>query len=243
MPKRDEALKALAKGSQGKEHDVCKTLIGGVSCFFGFDSGYVDKLMQCWREEKPFVHLDHAYFQRGYNGGNFRVNVGHFHQTGLLDVSDDRLKKLGVGVEPWKKGREVLVITPSQRICQALGVSGHWAKETAARIRKYTDRPIRIKDKGPGLLGELKDCHAVVSLSSVAEVEAAKYGIPVFATEHSPASPIAEKDFSKIEAPIYPEREMWLRSLSYSQWHVSELKDGTTRRHLARHYPDLGIVD
>lgn len=193
-----------------------------MSAFFGFDSGYLDKMLQCWREEKPFIHLDHAYFQRGYDKGNFRVNLSHFHQTRILDAPDDRLKALGVGVEPWRKGREVLVIAPSRRICEALGVV-HWAKDTANKLRKWTDRPIRIKEKGPGLLGELKDCHAVVSLSSVAEVEAAKHGVPVFVTKDSPAAPIAELDFSKIETPVYPDRDKWLASLAYSQYHVSEM--------------------
>jgi hypothetical protein len=153
-------------------------------------------------------------------------------------VPDDRLKRFEVVYHPWKRGLEVLVIAPSQRICQALGASGHWAKETAAHIRKYTGRPIRIKEKGPGLGGELKDCHAVVSLSSVAEVEAAKAGVPVFCTADSPAAPIGERDFSKLETPIYPDREMWLRTLSYSQFHIGELADGTAKKIIEELYGD-----
>jgi len=193
-----------------------------------------DRMMECWRKGLKFLHIDHAYFDRGYETGNMRVNVDHFHQSKLLDVPGDRVSKFGVVTQPWKKGREVIVIAPSQKVCKVLGVSGHWAKQTGLALKKYTDRPIRVKEKGAGLIGELKDCHAVVSLSSVAEVEAALYGVPVFATGHSPAAPIAEKDFSKIESPIYPDREPWLRTLSYSQWHKSEMGNGTTKRHLER---------
>jgi hypothetical protein len=228
--KRDRVVRALVESFKGQFFDSSHTLVGGLSVFMGFDASIDDKILECWAKKLPFLHIDHAYFQRGYEKGNFRVNFNHFHQTAVLDVADSRRpEKLCGSVEPWKKGREILVIEPSSKVEKVLA-SPNWAQRTADRLRAFTDRPIRIKQKGPGLIGELKDCHAVVSLSSVAEVEAAKYGIPVFATEHSPASPIAEHDFSKIESPTYPEREAWLRSLSYSQWHVSEMANGTTRR-------------
>ena len=229
--KRDNVLKALASSFGAEFKDCSSTVLGKPCMFFGFDA--MPQLKQCWGQ-RPFIYIDHAYLKRGYETGNFRVVVDHIHQTKLLDVSGDRLKRLEVRVYDWRKGREVIVLEPSRNVCNVLGVSPRWAEETALRLKNYTDRPIRIKSKGPGLFGELKDCHAVVGLSSVAEVEAAIFGIPVFATEHSPAAPIAEKDFSKIESPIYPDRDAWLRSLSYAQWHVSEMSDGLTRRHLER---------
>lgn len=232
--KRDAFLQAFARGCESKSHDHSKTLIGGTSVFWGLDHEEQSKIQECREKGKKFVFLDHAYFRRGYNLGWARVCINWVHQTGLLDVPDDRVKKLELTLEPWKKGREVIVIKPSEKICQLLGVSLRWANETALKLHEYTDRPIRIKEKGAGLLGELKDCHAVVGLSSVAEVEAARWGIPVFAGEYSPASPVAESDFSKIETPIYPDRDMWLRTLSYSQWNQSEMSDGTTTRHLQR---------
>jgi hypothetical protein len=229
VKKRDEVLGALAKSFGAETFDTSRTFVGGLSLFMGFDAQ--DQIRKCL-EGRPFIYIDHAYFKRGYEHGNFRVIVNGFHQTGIRDVPGDRLKKFDVKVEPWKRGRSVVVIEPSQNICRFLEVSPHWARETEELVKRHTDRPVRIKRKGPGLIGELRDCHAVVSLSSVAEVEAAKYGIPVFATRHSPASPIAWHDFTKIETPVYPDREAWLRTLSYSQWHVSEMADGTTRRHL-----------
>ena len=228
VQKRDKVLGALAKTFGATSFDCSHTFIGGLSLFMGFDAQ--DQIRKCLEGGFPFIHIDHAYFKRGYEHGNFRVIVNRFHQNQLLDVPGDRLRKFDVKTEPWKKGREVIVLEPSTMICRMLQKPPHWAQETEAKIKSFTDRPIRIKRKGPGLIGELRNCHAVVSLASVAEVEAAKYGIPVFAAEHSPAAPIAEHDFSRIETPVYPDREQWLRTLSYSQFHVSEMSDGTTKR-------------
>lgn len=237
MGKRDAALRPMADSLGAQYRDCSSTLLGKLCIFFGLDA--MTQLQQCIQKKRPFVYMDHAYFERGYEARNFRVCVNHVHQTGLLDVPGDRAK--GVTLYPWKKGKEVIVLAPSQKICQALGISGHWAEETALFLRRYTDRPIRIKHKGAGLLGELKDCHAVVGLSSVAEVEAARFGVPVFAGEHSPARPIAESDLTRIETPLYPDREPWLRTLSYSQWHTDEMSAGKTMRHLERCYGDFYI--
>jgi hypothetical protein len=221
VPQRDAALKSFP-GDRFLE--ASHSGVGGVAVVFGF--GEAQKHLR-----KPFVHLDHAYFNRGYDKGNFRVSVNAVYQTSLLDVPGDRLEALGAELRPWKRGREVVILEPSYRVSSVLGET-RWAQKAELEIRRFTDRPVRIRKKGYGLLEDLKDCHAVVSLASVAEVEAVVYGIPVFATEHSPCSPIAEHDFSRIETPVYPEREPWLKSLSYSQWHVSEL--GQIRRHLER---------
>ena len=236
--KRDEFLRALAKGFDGQVYDTSSSFKGGLTVTWGFDHDSFQRMVECRKEKRPFLFLDHAYFKRGYENGHCRLVINGVHQSELVKVPDDRLKKFGVEVQPWRKGREVLVIVPSENVCRFLGYPLRWAQETANELKKYTDRPIRLKFKGPGLVGELKDCHAVVSLASVAEVEAAKFGVPVFASKHSPAAPIAEQDFSRIEQPIYPEREMWLRGLAYSTWHISELADGTTRRALEGLYGD-----
>ena len=232
--RRDKFLKAFAVGSGSKVFDQSSTHRGGVTVSWGFDDDSIGRLTSCKRESRQFVFLDHAYFRRGYDNGNARVCVNGVHQNQLLNVPDDRKRVWGVEGLPWRKGREVLVIVPSERVCRFLGVSSSWAKEAAQKLTQYTSRPIRMKAKGSGLIGELKDCHAIVSLASVADVEAVKYGIPAFTSEWSPAAPVAQRDFKNIESPIYPDREMWLRTLAYSTWNISELADGTTTRHLQR---------
>ena len=51
-------------------------------------------------------------------------------------------------------------------------------------------------------------------------------GCPVFVTDISAAKFMGLTDFSKIETPVYPERQQWLNSLAYSQFNETELVDG-----------------
>ena len=201
---------------------------------WGFDEDHRKKMIQAHQMSDPFFHIDHAYVKRGYENGNFRVNFKHFHQTGLLDVPGDRVSMAKKRIQDWNRtGRNVVVIIPSETVLSVIhawrggpATVRDWTRQTEETLRKHTDRPIVMKKKGPGLDGFLREAWAVVSLSSVSEVEAALKGIPVFTSPDSPASPVSLKDLSLIEQPIYPDREAWLRSLGYSQFNVSEMKNG-----------------
>jgi hypothetical protein len=243
VQKRDKALLAIGKGMNALSVHADNTSPSMLPIFWGFDEPTLGKIIRCMKEKKPFLHLDHAYFKRGYENGNVRVNFGHFHQTQLLDVPDDRSRLAKKRLEPWRVGRDVVIVAPSERICRVLyslrgspANAKDWCRWAERTIKQYTSRPVVIKDKGGSFLDAIRNAHAVVSLSSVAEVEAVVHGVPVFVTKDSPAAPVGELDWSKIETPAYPDREMWLRTLSYSQFHLSELTDGTTRTIVERLY-------
>jgi hypothetical protein len=109
-------------------------------------------------------------------------------------------------------------------------------QQTLDELVRHTDRKIIIKQKQMGPLKDyLKDCHAVVGYGTVATVEAAIAGIPVFSGPFCPATPIGCKDFSKIEEPICPDREEWFNSLTWSQFSLKEIKDGLCRETLFGH--------
>lgn len=229
---QDNWLEAFARSANARIFDQGSTVFGGIPVFAGLEYESLSRIKRCRQEGRPFVFMDHAYFKRGYNTGNMRVCVGGVHHTALLPVPNDRKDLYGVVEAPWRMGDEVIVIQPSERICEAIGAPKRWAADTARELRNYTKRPIRIKQKGDGL--EYTNAHCVVTLASAAEVEAAVQGVPVFASEYSPAAPIAERDLKRIETPIYPDRTRWLSTLAYSQWNIGELADGTTTRHLTR---------
>lgn len=142
----------------------------------------------------------------------------------------------------------MVVVEPSRSVCRVLsGVKGKeidpkaWVKSTALRLHSLTDRPIVCKEKGGGFLGEIANAHAVVSLSSVAEVEAALNGVPVFVTEDSPAWPVNAGGLEDIEHPARPDREDWIRTLSYSQFNVDEMSSGKAWGILKELYGDHDI--
>lgn len=173
---------------------------------------------------KEWIYFDHSYFNRGWHKGNFRVIRNGFHLTKILDRPDDRLKKFGVEIEPWRKtGREIVIIPPSQAQI-AMYENDSWLVETESRLSQITDRPVTCKtSKQTPLRDFLVDAWAVVTFASVAGVEAALMGIPVFSTDQCPSWPISGS-LENIESPNYAEnRREWASSLCYASWNWEEM--------------------
>lgn len=171
-----------------------------------------------------FLYMDNSYFHRGSRGTKFRLIRRGIHLTRVLDRPADRFERLGVAVKPWRKtGRNVLLIPQSGWHGNIYGCSG-WTQATATILRSFTDRPIVVKhDKSLPLQEFLEDAWCVVTYGSVAGVEAALAGVPVFSGPICPSLPISSGAIEKIETPLYPEREPWLHSLAYATWDVEEI--------------------
>jgi hypothetical protein len=186
--------------------------------YFGFD--YIEDLIALRDKGEPFVFMDHAYFERGYEKRNFRILFNAIHQTGLrTDLPTDRLARYCPFPREWKKtgGKTyVIPIAPNHAIWhQDYG----WTEKAAAQ----SGGTVKPKS-GPALGSLFADCGAVVAHSSVAAVEAAYHGIPVYGPRHSPAWHVGQEDLSG--PPVYPDRDHWLRTLSYSQFSLDEIKSG-----------------
>ena len=193
--------------------------------FWGFESEDVFR----WKDRR-YIFCDHAYFDRGYDKMNFRVIYSAPHQLKVRhDLPDDRMRRFCPFPRDWKQGSKVVVIPPPPMLARFYGAES-WTAETVEALRKHTDREIVVKEKASGPLeGVLHEAWAVVSHSSVAAVEAAYRGVPVFGPETSPAYGVGLSDLSMIEAPDFPDREDWLRTLSYSQFSLDEITNGTAR--------------
>ena len=189
--------------------------------FYGFD--YLPELLRKREAGEPFVFMDHAYFDRGYDKGNFRVLYNCIHRTDVIPhLPHDRTPQ----AHDWRQGGKVYVI-PVAPNCAIWHKADSWTSDTVAELRKHTDREIVVKPKnGPPLRDLLHTAWAVVSHSSVAAVEAAQFGVPVFGPNTSPAFPVGLDDLSKIETPIKPPRKDWLKTLSYSQFSIAEIASG-----------------
>lgn len=191
--------------------------------FFGFDD--LDELKRIRKSGEPWVFIDHAYFHRGYrNNANFRVIYKGFHQTKVLDVPNDRLKAFKVKQYDWKNGRDHVVFIPAPKNIEA--IYGPWNEKTLERLCQITDRQIKVKSKSDGSLSDSLDkSWGLVTHSSVAGVEAACLGFPVFGPETSPAYPVSAT-IEDIDSPVRPDREPWLRTLAYSQFTTEEIANG-----------------
>lgn len=114
------------------------------------------------------------------------------------------------------------------------GIEG-WSDRAIAAIKKHSSRPIVRRTKemqrfGRKLHEDLKGAHCLVTHGSIAAVEAVIMGCPVFVDPGSAAALVGQTDFSKIETPVYPDREPWVHSLAYCQFSEQELVDGTLWR-------------
>lgn len=187
--------------------------------------GNVSSMLSTWvRDGSDFYYLDHAYFKRGWSTNNFRCIRRGLHLTKVNKRPDDRLKKFDVQIEPWRKERgSKIVMIPTYMTHEAIypGLA-RWMDDTKKRIGELTDRPVVVKREKGGLRQYLEDAWCVVASGSVAAVEAALMGVPVFCSKLDPAYPVSNP-LEKIENPDYPERFDWACSLAYAQWNAEEI--------------------
>jgi hypothetical protein len=121
-----------------------------------------------------------------------------------------------------------------------------WLKHTIDTIRKYTDRPVEVRDRAAKRIDRIQhntlqealddDVFALVTFNSVAAVESVFHGIPVFTlAPTNAAAPMGLQDLSMIETPKYPDSNevyKWACHLAYGQFHNSELRNGNAMRML-----------
>jgi len=203
-------------------------------------SPYLRPLVSEWRARgRRWIYWDRAFVRRvfatdlppGINGGYYRVCVDNFQMTKIKQVSDERWRLMDTPVWDWiKTGKHIVIAEPSLTYQKFHGIEG-WTERTVAEMKKCTDRPMVFRDKemqrsGRKLHEDLKGAHCLVTHGSNAAVEAVIMGCPVYVDETSAASLVGHTDLSKIESPIYPERQPWLNSLAHSQWNEAEMCNG-----------------
>ena len=191
--------------------------------------GLVDGRLRRWvAEGQDFIYLDHAYFRRGWAHNNFRAVRNACHLNSIKPRPDDRMKKFGIEVEPWRKSRgsKIVVIPTVEGHEKIWPIMRNWTGEVQQQIRTITDRPIVVKTEKGGLREFLADAWCLVCSQSVAGVEAALMGVPVFSTEKCPSYPVCSGSIEKIENPEFPDnRHEWAASLAYATWNACEIDE------------------
>jgi hypothetical protein len=216
--RRDRVVTALAKAAGGK----VKSTWDGVTppCIVGNNNGMDEVQRVCNRKKIPYLYIDHAYFTRHPQMEWFRLCVSSYHCTDWRDSDRDAKPKL----KDWRvgAGNSVVIIRPAEKVGAVHPVED-WFKYVTETLPKHTSRPIVVKSKGEGALTDvLAKAWAAVCFGSVADVDAVRLGVPVFAAPTSAAYPMGCPDISQIESPIYPDRAQWVRSLSAAEWHMDE---------------------
>jgi len=225
-------------------HDYVKRPTPGM--FWGFVGGNMDMVYKYMAEGDDWYFTDMPYFHR-WSGFAEAVNPNkdfywrmirnRLHAGPIVDRPSDRFNKLGIDIKPWREGNDTILICPSSDTMTKFnnGINAHqWTLKAEKEIEQagFKSR-VRDKPRGGGTSGpdaalvsfaeDVKDVHAVYTTVSMAAVEAAILGVPVFCSNNNAAAPIASKDFAN---PIYPDREKWLYHLAYNQFTPDEIKDG-----------------
>jgi hypothetical protein len=201
------------------------------------------------RSGAAFWYLDSAYIRGPGGNASLRVERNRFWPE-LSEGTHtlERALSIGVQIQPWRHaGRSILVAQHGPKFGLPWSIDiGAWHATIVDRIRAVTDRPIVVRPKpyspeairlAPPLEEQLADAWCVVTHSSTIGVMAALAGVPVFCEPTCAAAPVACTDFSKIEAPLRPEREGWLAELAWRQWSKAEMRSGEAWAHIKQEDP------
>lgn len=214
---------------------------------------------ECINAGRSFYYTDTGYFGNFKSQGNpsgkkkwIRIVKNELQKSVIetwpadrwnaLVKADNRLEWKG-----WKtRGNKILLVTPNPKSCHYFGFEFEdWKNKTIDEIKKHTDMPIVIRQKGSrssrhdhSIYDALdQEVFATVTFNSIAAVESIAYGIPAFVAVPCAASPLALTDLSKISTPYYPDESLVInhcRNLAYGQFLNEEIENGTAWKILQR---------
>lgn len=185
---------------------------------------------------------------------------GVFPTTGFYfdkDVNPERWQKiktrLNLSLKEYRtKGEHILVCLQRNGGWSMQGIdSVDWLKSIITQIKKFTDRPILIRNhpgdkvtrhtlrlnipnvqisKNESLITDLSTAWATVVYNSSPSVASLIEGIPTFVTDPVPQNSqsfeVANVNLENLENPKLFDRSLWIEKLSMSHWNFDELKYG-----------------
>ena len=224
--------------------------------FWGFVNNNRDMVKILERRKHDYWFTDTPYFGRFDNKNLrpdnhfWRICKNNIHAKFIKDCKSDRFEKFKIKITaPTTKGEHILVCPSSVSMHNYLD-QPDWLNDTVAKIKRVTDRPIKIRHKprGRGTSGpseakiplseDLKDAFACVTSCSISAVEAICMGKPVFCHEKSFARAVGNTHLEDIEEPFYADPEPWLYSLAYQQFTPEEFENGIAVSTLL----DIGVL-
>ena len=206
---------------------------------------------RCLAEKRDFYYIDTGYFGNTKHKLYHRVtkNALQFVLPLWKDCPDDRFLATETKINTYTPGRNILLCPPSQKALSYWGVDlQEWLDSTITEIKKYTDRPIVVREKQARHtrvnvdtmeMALSSDVHCMVTYNSIAAVESLIFGKPVFTMGPNAAQPLANTDLAKIERPYMPSRSevrALCCNLAYNQFTPNEMQDGTAWRILQENY-------
>jgi hypothetical protein len=202
----------------------------------------------------------HKYLRYSFNGV-FPATGIYCNDTPGNENWNNIKRDYNMDLKPWRtQGNHILITLQRPLGWSMRGVDlTHWLKRTLRQIRENTDRPILMRwhpgdwkayprykstlDKFDVALSpqdrhitqDLHNCWAVVCHNSTPSAVAPIEGIPAFITDdpcYSQGGDIANTDFTLLETPNLPDREIWIRKLAQCHWSFEDLRSGRCWAHM-----------
>lgn len=249
----DDYINLFARGCGAKVIDPVKFTFDGSDDPVVLRGILKKKIIKkCWETGRTFYYVDTGYFgnertSTNPNGWKYwhRIVKNDLQHDQIIQRADDRFKHFNKQFQPWKKtGSKILIAKPDEKPCKFYGIDlEQWVTDTVETIKKYTDRPVVVRDRAKNRIDRIStdtleealadDVYALVTFNSVAAVESVFLGIPVFTLAPvNAAAPVGRQDLSQIDNPFYPDRDLlyaWGCHLAYGQFHISEMKNGKAK--------------
>ena len=252
----DEIMKLFASGVNSKFVDKKSIDSFDERIPVAFRSLTKRKLMHSLLKDskRDFYYIDNGYMGNVMKKKHwYRIVKNDIQHIGRYqEMPRDRWDNM-VALAPWlvyhgqkKKGQDgaILLVTPSDKPCMYYGIDrDKWVIETQEVLKKYTDRPIVVRDKGlrherirkNSIASQCarEQIYCVVTYNSIAAIEAVHYGIPAFTMSPHAGDIICNTDLSKIEEAVYPDEDYvrkFFHWLAYCQYTPHELMSGTAMR-------------
>lgn len=185
--------------------------------------------------------VENGYFGRNFNGTEWYAIARSQHNgAGTWPDGDAaRWASLRVELQPWRNGNEIVVLATRHMGSEQCREPQGWSEKIAERLRKETDRPVRIRaHPGPqkvppkvSLEDDLSDAWAAVTWGSSAGLRALALGVPVFHgfprwIGASAAHPVGHA----IEDRWTGDREPMFHRVATAMWSRGEIENGDAFR-------------
>ncbi len=214
------------------------------SMFWGFVNNNLHLIKKLEQRKHQYWFTDTPYFGRFDNNNlqpnnhYWRICKNNIHAKFLKDCKSDRFDKFNLKIKAPTLNGEHILVCPSSPGIPAYLETPDWTQQTVEQLKRYTDRPIKIREKprgrgtsGPSeakvpLAEDLKNAWACVTSCSISAIEAVCMGKPVYCHEKSFAHAMGNLHLADIEQPFFADPEPWLYSLAYQQFTPEEFSNG-----------------
>lgn len=225
----------------------------GVDTVWGLGAGNFNIVKTAMQAKKNWLYTDMPYWNRYHpdrpnDEYHWRTCVNGVHCNKIFNLPNDRSRQ--IELKEWThEGEYILVAPSSDTIHRHIGKT-NWTHDTVTKLKTLTDLPIKIRNKprkngtsGPHvadvpLQEDLRNAKYVITSCSLVGVEAVIQGKPVFSEPQAACAPVANTDIFSL-VPKFPDRQMWINTLSYHQWTPSEIQSGQFATSFKNLYPEI----